>query len=210
MSVRRTALRWGITLLVAPVVLAALRPWTVVPLDAPRPRVFDAQSYVGSLWPARVIDEAMKTAVPLTALAAHGAAGTAATPRRSVFVTGTARVTKVDLTSRVGLADLAVAGAGEPRISVQVGPVIRGTALRDALAFIHFSDFENQLQFADVSNALNDRVLATVVAGVDASTLEGRTVTILGAVTLGNDNEPREITPVRLTIEQGTGRDKRS
>ena len=42
-------------------------------------------------------------------------------------------------------------------VTVLTGPVIRGTALRDALPFIQFSQFTNQLEYARVSNALNDR-----------------------------------------------------
>jgi predicted lipoprotein len=194
------------------IVLAALRPWTVVPLDAPHPRAFDAKTYVDGLWPVRVIDEAARSAIALASLFDRSAAaGSGASGHRAVFVTGTARVTKVDLQSRVGLADLAVAGAtGGVRVSLQLGPVIRGTALRDALTFIHFSDFENQMQFADVSNALNDRALSTVLGGMDAGALEGRLVTILGAVSIGAETDPREITPVRITIEPGTDHDRRS
>ena len=47
--------------------------------------------------------------------------------------------------------------------TVQIGPVIRGTALRDAVSFIRFNDFANQFEFAAVSNALHERVLRDVV-----------------------------------------------
>ena len=58
--------------------------------------------------------------------------------------------------------------------------MIRGTALRDAVDFIQFGDFTNQIQFADVANALNDRVLATTLAHVDPAGLKGRHVQVLG------------------------------
>ena len=36
--------------------------------------------------------------------------------------------------------------------AIQIGPVLRGTALRDALEFVRFTDFVNQFEFAGVAN----------------------------------------------------------
>jgi predicted lipoprotein len=52
---------------------------------------------------------------------------------------------------------------------IQTGPVIRGTALRDALPFIQFSQFTNQLEYARVANVLNDRA-AIVAAAAQVKT----------------------------------------
>ena len=61
--------------------------------------------------------------------------------------------------------------------------MIAGTALRDAVGFINFSDFNNQLDYADVATRLNDRVRTDVLAQLpeDRKALEGVKVTFSGA-----------------------------
>ncbi len=82
-----------------------------------------------------------------------------ATATRAVFVKGTATVAEIDRKSRIGLARLRLPWAKDGQAAaIQIGPVLRGTALRDALEFVRFTDFVNQLEFAGVANALNDRV----------------------------------------------------
>ncbi len=53
--------------------------------------------------------------------------------------------------------------SGKTEITMQIGPVFRGTALRDAVGFIKFNEFTNQLQFAEVSTKLHERVKEKVV-----------------------------------------------
>src|SRR5262249_52996765 len=43
-------------------------------------------------------------------------------------------------------------------VSLQVGPAINGTALRDAVGFINFNQFVNQVDYADAGTALNNQV----------------------------------------------------
>jgi predicted lipoprotein len=62
-------------------------------------------------------------------------------------------------------------------ITVLAG-VIRGTALRDALPFIQFSQFTNQLEYARVANALNDRAAKVAQAALAKA---GDTVRYTGA-----------------------------
>ena len=76
----------------------------------------------------------------------------------NLFVKGRAVVTSVDTRSRVGLALLDLTPAdGRADGALQIGPVLRGTALRDALEFVKFGDFVNQIAFAEVATALNER-----------------------------------------------------
>jgi predicted lipoprotein len=98
---------------------------------------------------------------------------------------------------------------GRADISIQIGPVLRGTALRDATGIVRFTDFVNQLQFADVANELNSRVLKTVLAPLDATKLKGRVVAFAGALAAPEGKaEPslhealREFLPIRLTVEE--------
>jgi predicted lipoprotein len=196
----RRALTIALGAALAAGLLAVLRPWTIVPIERTSARTFDAEQYVASVWASRVLPVARSSAVELEAFMQQpAAAGDPA--RRAVFVSGTARVSAVDRTSRVGVALLQVSrAAGDPRVVIQIGPVLRGTALRDALEFIQFTDFVNQLEFASVANALNARVLADVIGPVDGVELAGREVAFVGAVPVSPAPTALEIVPVELRI----------
>jgi predicted lipoprotein len=66
-------------------------------------------------------------------------------------------------------------------VSVQVGPALPGTAIRDAVGFIEFGQFLNQVEYADAATALNNQVKAKVLKDLDAASLEGKKVKVLGA-----------------------------
>jgi predicted lipoprotein len=95
-----------------------------------------------------------------------------------------------------------VTGSGAATVALQIGPVVRGTALRDASGFIHFSDFTNQFDYASAANALNDHALRTVVGPLSIDALEGRTVTFTGAIGKAARREDGsiEIVPVRVDV----------
>ena len=59
---RSRGLRIGFIALVIVGLLAALRPWTIEPIQTAAPAAFDPPSYVASSWP-RVLREADETAV---------------------------------------------------------------------------------------------------------------------------------------------------
>jgi predicted lipoprotein len=126
--------------------------------------------------------------------------------RKSVFVTATGTVTAIDRRSRVGLARMRVAVGPAGEVAIQIGPVIRGTALRDATSFIRFNDFANQFEFAAVSNALHERVLRDVVGRLDLDALTGTPVTVIGATTLQAGTPADavlDIVPIQLQIAGG-------
>jgi len=188
---------------VAGAVCVACKPWTVRPIEETAsgtpagPARFDAAAYVESIWASRVEPTVKASAIALNV----GSAANAALAGSTALVRGTGIVAAVDTRSRVGLAlvDLAP-GDGRADVAVQIGPVLRGTALRDALPFIRFGDFANQLEFADVANALNARVLHSVLAAIDTASLQGRPVSFWGAMKAdgaGGDRLP-EVVPVIL------------
>jgi len=112
----------------------------------------------------------------------------------------------VNLQSRVGVADVRIEGVAPPaRISIQVGPVLRGTAVRDALEFVAFTEFANQSDFAAVANGLNDRVLTVVLAPLDLQSLQGRTISFVGACAIGvwRPDMTLDVVPVRLRVGGG-------
>jgi predicted lipoprotein len=194
----RPWLRALVVLAIALCALAVLRPWTVRPIRSAQPKAFDPVAFADAAWP-RVLAQASSAAVDVRAArqAAPAQSPGASPARRAVFVTVTGTVTAVDRHSRVGLLYVRAGDGATADVTVQIGPVLRGTALRDATGFIRFGDFGNQFEYAAVSNALNDRVLRDVVgpAGVDG--LTGATVSIVGATTLPAP-AGLEILPVRI------------
>jgi predicted lipoprotein len=189
---------------VAPVVLLAiLRPWTIRPLGGQKPAVFEAATFAAAAWPRLVGDATQNATTVSEAIGLN-----ATSPVRARFVKGTGLVTAVDRQSRVGLLRVRLSGAGDTTAAIQIGPVMRGTALRDASSFIHFSDFTNQFDYAGAANALNDYALRTVVSALPLDTLPGRTIGFLGAIakTSPAGNAPMEIAPVQLLLAEASGR----
>jgi predicted lipoprotein len=174
-------------------------------------RAFDARTWVATNWSSRVVPTVEKGAIPLVvlrkALAENRAAATqryrsgTGSGRLSFLVTGTARVLDVDTTSRSGVARFDLEPFdGSPDAELQIGPVFRGTALRDALPFIRFDDFTNQLEYASVSRVLHQRIADSVLAKVDRARLVGRVLQFYGAYTEGAGTPL--VTPVMLTVRE--------
>ena len=94
-----------------------------------------------------------------------------------------------------------VPGIGkETRVSVQIGPAINGTTLRDATGLISFNDFVNQVEFSNAATALNTEMKADVLADLDPASLAGKQVTVVGATAPLN---PKVITVTPVSIEAG-------
>jgi predicted lipoprotein len=196
-------------------------PWTVRPIDsgegaAATVATTSPTAYVNSLWSAKLLPAIENSAVDartfLDAFSKSPAEALARWGRRDangpvyLIVKGEGQVISVDTRSKVGLALVDVAPFdGKQDVTIQVGPVMRGTSLRDVTGLVRFSEFVNQLQFADVANELNDRVLKTVLAEISLSTLAGKSIAFAGTtVAEGNASPPvRELVPVRLRVLEG-------
>jgi predicted lipoprotein len=97
-----------------------------------------------------------------------------------------------------GLLPVRVKGVPkDARISIQIGPAINGTSIRDAAGFIEFGQFTNQVEYAAAGTALNAKVKSEVLKGVDPASLGGKRVSFLGAFTLVTPDVVT-ITPVKL------------
>ena len=167
--------------------------------------IFSAASYGRAQFPkvrSAIASRAVDAAVLAAALAKDQAAAEAqygvpapAGPEYSVTFTG--KVGKQEF----GVYDVAIPGVHETiHVSVQTGPAINGTDLRDATGSIRFGDFSNQIDYQNASSALNTEMKKEVLSKVDASDLTGKTISVIGAVGL---SDPAEwvVTPVRLTVQ---------
>ncbi len=98
---------------------------------------------------------------------------------QSHFVRFSGKVVAVDTEGREGTIKIAVEGDEQ---ALQLGPIVKGNAIRDASTFIRFEDFKNQVQYAQLSKALSKRALQDVPKP-DGSWV-GQQVEVLAAVTV--------------------------
>ena len=197
-------------------VISSCVPWTVRPIEKKEAgqSVTDPTAFSESLWNSKLAPAVLGSATPARALLDALAVSTDAAGRKhgrretggawQFLVKGEGRALAVDRRSKSGLLLLDIAPFdGRADIAIQIGPVLRGTALRDATGLVNFADFVNQIQFADVANELNRRVLDKVLARVDFATIKGKTVSFAGAFSLEGEGDPpiRGLVPILLQVE---------
>lgn len=171
---------------------------------------FDAVTYVDSVWDSRVLprieNEAVDLASLMAALAEDANQAIAEYGYRieitapfNFMVKGEARITRANLDSAAATISLDILDPDGNPAEIQIGPVVKGTAVRDSMDFIVFEDFTNQLEFANVSREMNERIKEEVLQRIDRNALEGSTVEFLGAFQW-REGSPILITPVTLSI----------
>jgi predicted lipoprotein len=193
--------------------------FTIIPIDkakieAPQGSAsnkgFDKVAYVDGIWNEKVLPTVQQKATDFSQLyteltlnqdAASQKYGNKVGGPYNFLTKFEGKVLSADTSSRVGLITTQVETTNGPvNLTVQVGPVVQGTAIRDALGIIAFNDFVNQLQFADVADELNTRALKNALNNTDPTSLVGKTVDITGAFTLDNKDKI-VITPVFMTAK---------
>ena len=197
---------WGLALIV--LVLLALDTTTrsdKAPRITSGAAAFDPRRYGTKTYP-KVAAAVEKKAVPLTTVAKaikadpnvagkrYGARESASSPY-NFAVTGEGVAGKV----ANSLLPVKVTGLKGTTVSLQVGPAINGTALRDAVGFIDFNQFINQVDYADAGTALNTQVKQKVLKGLDRANLAGKRVRFTGAFTYLAPTVVT-VTPVRLEV----------
>ncbi|HEY3444369.1 MAG TPA: DUF2291 domain-containing protein [Paludibaculum sp.] len=192
-------------------------PWTVRPIEDGTVNaakgITTPSAYVDQIWTSKLLPAIAGSAVDAPALIHSMEKGLSAAQAQYArpntnaasywMVKGEGRVVAVDQRSRNGLIMVDVAPFdGRPDVSIQIGPVLRGTSLRDATGLVPFTDFLNQLHFADVGNELNERVLKLVLAPLDVKALKGRQVAFLGTAAADEGVPPiHALVPVRLELQ---------
>jgi predicted lipoprotein len=204
-------------LLIQCLALGGCKPWTIVPIGG----ASDAQglsqnpaAFVDSIWSAKLVPAIVDSAIDARTLL-EAMSGSMADAERKYGrnvngdrwyfnVKGTGAVLAVDTSSRNGLIEVSVLPQDRrPDVSIQTGPVFRGSVLRDSTGLITFSSFVNQLQFADVADDLNNKANQTILSLLDAKTLIGKRVKFIGAFEAEPATQPliRDVVPVQLEVQ---------
>lgn len=213
----RSRSKGRLRLLIAVCIVAGLaltaRGITVVPdseiasTDLAGNPTFDAGKFVAAIWSARVLplmqDKATDIATVLQAVAQDADAagrhyGHRPLPDNGLWnfvVRGEGRIKASETQLRHATLTTEIAGQD---VTLQIGPVVFGTALRDALPFISFDQVVNQIQFAQVSRELNDRATASARVGLDVARLvPGSRIGFAGAMAA---TQPPQVTVVQLHV----------
>ena len=130
--------------------------------------------------------------------AAHGNKGSGEGAAWNFAVKGEGRVVEANLSSRARKAMVDVDGDGVADLTLQLGPVIKGSSLRDVAPFYRFGDFRDQIEFAKLARALNDRASAALV--VPEGELVGKTVSFSGTVDLKAAGDAWLVTVVTFAV----------
>ncbi|MBB2971723.1 DUF2291 domain-containing protein [Mesorhizobium sp. RMAD-H1] len=105
--------------------------------------------------------------------------------------------------SRAAFVSVDTDDDGKADAKVQLGPVIKGTSLRDALPLIPFSAFKNQIEYANVGRALNKYVYDNNLSKLPRDNLKGKEVSVTGAFTLPAKGQEIVVTPAEITLSGG-------
>ena len=171
---------------------------------------FDPATYTNSIWSSKVVPTILKKAIDIrTVLIALKSNSNAALKRYAMqssdglynfMVKGQGKVTVVNTGSRNGMMSIQLpAYSGQSTIVLQIGPVVLGTSLRDSVGFINFSQFTNQVQYAQVADALNAHALQNL-QGINFTKLKGKMITFYGAFTFV-DLQQITIMPMKIVPE---------
>lgn len=112
-------------------------------------------------------------------------------------VSGT--VTAANTESRAGTVDVKTEGGRT--VQLQIGPVVRGTAIRDSVLSRPFGSFKNQIDYAQFGKALNARANATALSKLPRDKLMGAKIEALGVFSAPTGDTPALVTPVTVTAE---------
>lgn len=206
---------------VAVMLVAALPGCKIIKTPTPEEKAaeaaktaFDPATKVDAIWQSQVLPDLEKRAgdfkTVLQAVASNPdeAGAKYGNPRKqnsspwTYAVKLSGKIVAADTTSRAATLDVDADGDGKADAKVQIGPAIRGTALRDALGFLDFNEFRNQIEWAQFGKAFNEKANTSFLAALPRDGLVGKTVTVTGAYPLPASGQLPLITPSALALGQ--------
>ncbi|MBI0549829.1 DUF2291 family protein [Pectobacterium parmentieri] len=148
----------------------------VDPTSTPGYSAMTPENIATALWQPRLLPTAQQQALSWDDVRKMQATLEGAA-RKAVYARLQGPIGGIDRESREGKLVLNVKG---DTVTLQLGPIVKGNAIRDAAGFIRFDDFKNQVQFAQLARALNSKAIASLPE-LDAS-VQGKTVNVLAAL----------------------------
>lgn len=173
---------------------------------------FDPNAKVEAIWQSQAVPYFEKRAGELKDVVAAVAAGADqagekyGNPKKQASSPWTyavkfaGKVVAADTQSRAATLDVDVDGDGKPDAKVQIGPALRGTALRDTLDFVNFNEFKNQIEWAQFGKAFNEKANTAFLSAIPRDGITGKTVTVVGAFPLPSGSDLPLVTPSELTV----------
>lgn len=171
---------------------------------------FDANQNVADIWEAQALPELAGSAVELTTFLTeangdlkslaekYGKYSMGTSGELSYIVKGTGTVTEVNTEKKAGSMTVTLDGYnGAEVIRLQIGTVFKGSAVRDSLSFIKYEDYQNQVEWADVSKSIHALIQEKVIDAADVASLKGTKIEFVGCFTVSSNDELL-ITPVVL------------
>lgn len=113
-------------------------------------------------------------------------------------ISGEGLIVDAKLDTRARTLSVDTDADGAPDVTLQLGPVIRGTALRDGSPFYQFDDFRDQIEFAKLSRLLNDQLKELIT--VPDGDLIGQSVSFVGITPIKKPNDAIVVTPIDVTF----------
>lgn len=172
---------------------------------------FDAKQYVEDIWDSKVLPLVDEKSIDFKTLfkainADVDSAGEKYGYRignegsnYNFSAKGKVKVLSVNTESRNGIVEADIEPYdGKADFILQIGPVFKGTAIRDYLSFISINDFLNQVSFAKLGTELNMKVRDSVVEGMDFNSMVGKTVDVSVVFPLEPSAETIMAVPVRM------------
>lgn len=176
---------------------------------------FDAESFAEGIWDNELLDYFDERKVQAAVLVDGLKTDEAGTGEQyaigsndigskwQFIVEGKVKLLEVDTESRAGIMMVDLEPYDDrPDMTIQIGPVIKGSAIRDTLDYIKLDDFGNQVEFASISKAFNKFVVEDVIAGQDFSQHIGEELNILGCFTF-EDVEHILLSPISISVLEG-------
>jgi predicted lipoprotein len=216
-------------LLTAFVILALLLIWkppfVIRPLPSNKPgnnatagapTANAATAFVDPIWDSKIVPAFMEKAVDAKELlpaiqenpdgAGEKYGRREATNPYNYLIKGNGQVTAVNTESRAGTLTIGSPDAKPGQnVTIQIGPVVLGTAVRDATGIVSFNQFTNQIDYAGISKEMNARAIRGALDGKDPTSLNGKQIRFVGAFTYDPHSAGNiRITPIKLEI-QGSG-----
>lgn len=173
---------------------------------------FDPNAKVEAIWQSQAVPYFEKRAGELKDVVAAVAAGADqagekyGNPKKQASspwtyaVKFTGKVVAADTQSRAATLEVDADGDGKADAKVQIGPALRGTALRDTLDFVNFNEFKNQIEWAQFGKAFNEKANTAFLSAIPRDGITGKTVTVVGAFPLPSGSDLPLVTPSELTV----------